>query len=243
MTGIITGLNDWGCQGAECFSKSWPPLYRYCYFYWLIDFTSDVKTLPSASFNSFTRTMGLMGLIEALRLKKRSKKWRQQALLLIDRFPGKVRPKNKCLPSYPITQNPSSYEQQHSTKVYSLIKVPFILLFMNRAWIRIHQRLIQLFSRRMSFTSLLFKKESKIKMTKTIEWYEDAFLEFHPTAGKRAVSASTFPLFKDLKKNYHLKSMINKISDVQPSLSVSPWVLIYIWRTLPKWGWRKEIYQ
>ena len=60
-------------------------------------------------------------------------------------------------------------------------------------------------------------------MTKTIEWYEDAFLEFHLTAGKKAVSASTFPLFKDLKKNCHLKSMINKISDVQPSLSVSPW--------------------
>ena len=68
MTGIITGLNDWGCQGAECFSKPWPLLYRYYYFYWLVDFTSDVKTLPSASFNSFTKTMGLMGLIEALRV-------------------------------------------------------------------------------------------------------------------------------------------------------------------------------
>ena len=144
MTGI-TGHNDWGCQGAECFSKPWPHLYRYCYFYWLIDFTSDVKTLPSAYFNSFTRTMGLIGLIEALRLRKRSKKWKQQALLLIDRFPGKVRPKDKCLPSYPITQNPSSYEQQHSTKVYSLIEVLFILLFMNCAWIRIHQRFVQLF--------------------------------------------------------------------------------------------------
>ena len=67
---------------------------------------------------------------------------------------------------------------------------------------------------------ITIKKESKIKMTKTIEWYEDAFLEFHLTAGKKAVSASTFPLFKDLKKNYHLKSMINKISDVQPSLYI-----------------------
>ena len=69
MTGI-TSHNDWGCQGAECFSKPWPQLYRYCYFYWLVDFTSNVKTLPSASFNSFTKTMGLMGFIEALRLKK-----------------------------------------------------------------------------------------------------------------------------------------------------------------------------
>ena len=69
MTGI-TSHNDWGCQGAECFSKPWPNLYRYCYFYWLVDFTRNVKTLPSASFNSFTKTMGLMGFIEALRLKK-----------------------------------------------------------------------------------------------------------------------------------------------------------------------------
>ena len=37
--------------------------------------------------------MGLMGLIEALRLKK-GKKLKKQALLLIDRFPGKVRPKD-----------------------------------------------------------------------------------------------------------------------------------------------------
>ena len=36
----------------------------------LVDFTRNVKTLPSASFNSFTKTMGLMGFIEALRLKK-----------------------------------------------------------------------------------------------------------------------------------------------------------------------------
>ena len=143
MTGI-TSHNDWGCQGAECFSKPLPPLYRYCYFYWLVDFTSNVKTLPSASFNSFIKTMGLMGFIVALRLKKK-KKLKQQALLLINRFPGKVRPKDECLPSYPTTQNPSSYEQQHSTKVYSLIEVLFILLFMNRAWIRIHQRFVQLF--------------------------------------------------------------------------------------------------
>ena len=178
MTGIITGLNDWGCQGAECFSKPWPPLYRYCYFYWLVDFTSDVKTLLSASFNSFTRTMGLMGLIEALRLKKRSKKWKQQALLLIDRFPGKVLPKDKCLPSYPITQNPSSYEQQHSTKVYSLIEVPFILLFMNCAWIRIHQRLIQLFPGVCLIRHYYSKRNRKLKWRKQLSDMRMLFWSF-----------------------------------------------------------------
>ena len=178
MTGIITGLNDWGCQGAECFSKSWPPLYRYCYFYWLIDFTSDVKTLPSASFNSFTRTMGLMGLIEALRLKKRSKKWKQQALLLIDRFPGKVRPKDECLPSYSTTQNPSSYEQQHSTKVYSLIEVLFILLFMNCAWIRIHQRLIQLFPGVCLIRHYYSKRNRKLKWRKQLSDMRMLFWSF-----------------------------------------------------------------
>ena len=45
-------------------------------------------------------------------------------------------------------------------------------------------------------------------------------MEFHLTEGKKAASASSFPLFKDLKKNYHLNSMINKISDVQQNLYI-----------------------
>ena len=163
-------------------------------------------------------------------------------MLLIDRFPGKVRPKDECLPSYPTTQNPSSYEQQHSTKVYSFIKVQFILLFMNRAWIRIHQRLIQLFPGVCLIRHYFSKRNRKLKWRKQLSDMRMLF-GVSPHCRKKSCTASTFPLFKDLKKNYHLKSMINKISDVQPSLSVSPWVLIYRWRALPKWGWRKEIYQ
>ena len=96
------------------------------------------------------------------------------------------------------------------------------------------------FSELTSYSSLLLKKESKIKMTKVIEWYEDFFWNFTSLKEKKAVSASSFPFFKDLKKNYYLNSMINKISDVQPSLYVSPWVLIHRRQNFTKLGVKKR---
>ena len=112
-----------------------------------------------------------LNILHLQELSLRDSLFCQKALLLIDRFPGKVRPKDECLSSYPTTQNPSSYEQQHWTKVYSLIEVLFILLFMNRAWIRIHQRFVQLFPGVCLIRRYyILKKESKIKRTKAIEW-------------------------------------------------------------------------
>ena len=59
-------------------------------------------------------------------------------MLLFDRFPGKAHPKDECL---------ATNNNTRLIKVYSLIEVPFILLFMNRAWIRINQLLFQIFPR------------------------------------------------------------------------------------------------
>ena len=146
-------------------------------------------------------------------------------MLLFDRFPGKARPKDECLAT---NNNTRLKFIPSSSAVHSIV---------HESCRNSNQpTFISKFSELTSYSSLLLKKESKIKMTKAIEWYEDFFWNFTSLT----VSASSFPLFKDLKKNYYLNSMINKISDVQPSLSVSPWVLIHRRQNFTKLGVKKR---
>ena len=95
------------------------------------------------------------------------------------------------------------------------------------------------FSKRMCYTSLLLKRNRKLKWRKQLSDMR-IFLGVSPHWREKSCTASSFPLFKDLKKNYHLNSMINKISYVKPNLSVSPWVLIYRWKSFTKMGIKKR---
>ena len=162
-------------------------------------------------------------------------------MLLIDRFPGKVRPKDECLPSYPTTQNSSSYEQQHWTKVYSLIEVLFILLFMNCAWIRIHQRLIQLFPGVCLIRHYYSKRNRKLKWRKQLSDMRMLFWSFTSLQEKKLYPLPLSHCLKTWRKIIISSRWSTKyLTCSRAYISVSPWVLIYRWKGFTKMGIRKR---
>ena len=80
-------------------------------------------------------------------------------------------------------------------------------------------------------------------MTKTIEWYEDAFLEFHLTAGKKSCIRFHFPIVLRLEEK--LPSQVDDQQNIWRAAELIRLAMsfnLYL-KNFTKMGMKKRIYQ